>query len=155
MQSIKQRVLAKANQLKKADTGTSSESLYQAIFEILDLEDRIKSLEDQPQSDPSYPINRDLGNITIEEWSDDEGRLRSIPPEADWIASISRQTNLDIRAILSPLPKELGLFEFKVVYVKQNVDGWENEAKEWVPSNGFDSTVHFATLKVWVVPVAK
>ena len=141
MQSIKQRVLAKKHQLKKAETGSSSESLYQAIFEILDLEDRVKSLEDRPESEPSYPVNRDFGNITIEEWSDDEGRLRSIPPEADWIESISRHTNLDIRAIISPLPQELGLFELKIVYVKQPPDCKAN-----------NSTVHFATLKVWVVP---
>lgn len=79
--------------------------------------------------------------ITIEEFANADGQLcdanggpTSIA-EVEWITTLREFSGLDVRAIMSDLPTELGLYDMPIVY-KQ------------------DKLLKQAVLKVWVVPVA-
>ena len=50
-------------------------------------------------------------SIEIEEIADDNGKISPIP-ESVWIDTLRTKTERDVRAIMSPLPRELGLYTF-------------------------------------------
>ena len=49
------------------------------------------------------------GSIEVEEWADENGHIVKCA-ESVWMQSIADRTKLDVRAILSPLPQQLGLY---------------------------------------------
>ncbi len=85
--------------------------------------------------------NRVDESITIEEFANADGRLcdayggPTSLTEAEWITTVREKSGLDVRAIMTDLPTELGLYDMLIVY-KQ------------------DKLLKQAVLKVWVVPAS-
>jgi len=69
--------------------------------------------------------------IQISEFAGMDGTLRNPPNEKIWIESLSQRTKLDIRAILTELPTETGLYRFVFVH-KKNLKLLYVAAKVWV-----------------------
>lgn len=109
------------------------------ILKILDLENSIAEARDEVASlrlELDRCSEEELLNpVQIEEFANGEGYLTAPPNESVWIESLSNKTGLDVRAILSPLPEELGLYSFRFAY-KQNGE------------------MICASLKVWIIPAA-
>ena len=95
-----------------------------------------RELETAKEACSRLKQDRDLETtIEIEEFANDDGFLADPKiPESVWIDSIKSKTQLlDVRAILSELPQELGLYNLKIAYKERN-------------------QILTGFLKVWVVP---
>jgi hypothetical protein len=124
----------------------------QIILECLDLQNEIERLKatiaeksrqcEEPQHSTQIPIKEfAAGSITIEEFADKDGIICDKDlAELDWMCTIGHKTGLDVRAILTPLPKEVGLYNMQIVYKQHNV------------SLPYYDQIKQGTLKVWVVP---
>jgi hypothetical protein len=75
-------------------------------------------------------------SIEISEFATPDGFLSNPPGEKTWIETLRHKTKMDVRAILSELPTEIGLYTFSFVYKR------------------IDKLLH-ARVKVRVVPVAE
>jgi hypothetical protein len=90
----------------------------------------------QSGASPAATIFEFPDAIRISEFATADGFLSNPPGEETWIGALSHKTELDVRAILSGLPTEVGLHKFLAAYKKG------------------DKLLH-ALIKVWVVPVAE
>ena len=88
------------------------------ILKILDLENELATAKSQQsEAIEAWPILYDKA-IEIEEFCDDQGLLECNPlSESVLIESLRDKIGLDVRAILDPLPKELGLYLLRVIFV--------------------------------------
>ena len=88
------------------------------ILKILDLENEIAAMRgQQSEAIEAWPILYDKA-IEIEEFCDDQGRLECNPlSESVWLESLREKIGLDVRAILDPLPEELGLHLLRVIFI--------------------------------------
>lgn len=88
------------------------------ILKILDLENELSLRKiKQVEADEACLV---LNTIPIEiaEFCDDQGQLECNPmSESVLIESLRNKIGLDIRAILDPLPEELGLYSLRVIYM--------------------------------------
>ena len=106
----------------------SRNNAIELVFRILDLED---ALCDAHESSKVH----ELETITIEEDADENGNFH-LYWEHVWIDYVKTHSSLDVRAILSDLPTQIGLYQFDLVY---------KEGKE----------IKRGVMKVWVVPQSK
>lgn len=110
----------------------------QLILKVLDLENELVAAKEsllgfhKQQSQSADKFAWLLSTIEVEEFADADSRLKNPPDEKTWIETLCHKTGFDIRAILSNLPTELGLFCLKVAYKSE-------------------SELAFATVKVWLV----
>ena len=94
------------------------------VLKIMDLENGITEARNEAAS-LREELHRFSGeellpnSVEIEEFADEDGHFTSPPDEHAWIDSLCDKTGLDVRAILSPLPEEVGLYSFRIAY-KQN-----------------------------------
>lgn len=145
MESLVQR----GNQiLKLLDTPNGG---IQIILQCLDLQNEVERLKatvaekarqcEEPQYSSQIPIKEfAAGSITIEEFADKDGFICDKDlTEQEWMYTIGHKTGLDVRAILTPLPKEVGLYSMQIVYKQHNVSLPYDQVKQ-------------GTLKVWVIP---
>jgi hypothetical protein len=108
------------------------------VLKVLDLENDLSETKEALRN-ALEKIKRGLDSeelpesVQLSEFSDDEGYLKNPPDERTWIESLSLATKLDVRAILSTLPTELGLYPFLFVHKKGD-------------------KMLYARVKVWVVP---
>lgn len=115
MASIKQRTCDLFSVLDSANGGAI------LIATILDLENEVNDLKKQVTPERII-LKRPGQRIEIKRLCDNDGNLdidqttRPAFIEQGWIQSLAEQTDLDIRAILSPLPTELGMYEVTVAY---------------------------------------
>lgn len=101
------------------------------ILGYIELEQKLAALMKSQDEVTQYQ------SVEVEEFADDRMFLldQNIP-ESVWMETLRNKTGLDIRAILSDLPKEIGMHQFKVAYKENN-------------------TILFAAVRVWVVPAKK
>lgn len=107
------------------------------VLKVMDLENSIAEARNEVAS-LREELHRFSGeelpnSVEIEEFADENGHLASPPDEHIWVDSLCDKTGLDVRAILSPLPEELGLYSLRIAY-KQNGE------------------IAYASQRVWVVP---
>lgn len=92
------------------------------ILKILDLENELVAAKEsllvfhKQQSQDADKFAYLLSTVEVEEFADADSRLKNPPDEKTWIETLCHKTGFDIRAILSDLPTELGLFRLKVAY---------------------------------------
>lgn len=109
------------------------------VLQCLDLQNEVERLKaiiaEKAQQCEEPPIKElTIGGITIEEFADKDGFICDKDlTEQEWMITIGCKTGLDIRAILTPLPKEVGLYSMLIVYKQHD-------------------QLRQGTLKVWVVP---
>lgn len=96
------------------------------ILAVLDLEDKLQTQE---------LLWEDFnGSIEIQQFGDADGILRDQDlTEEEWIKALRLKTELDVRAIMSELPKQFGLYSFAVAH-KQ------------------DNKMKLIKIRVWIVP---
>lgn len=110
----------------------------QLILKVLDLENELVAAKEsllvfhKQQSQDADKFAYLLSTIEVEEFADADSRLKNPPDEKTWIETLCHKTGFDVRAILSDLPTELGLFCLKVAYKSKD-------------------ELAFATIEVWVV----
>lgn len=108
------------------------------ILKILDLENELVAAKEsllgfqKQQMQDALQGLKILSTIEVEEFADADSRLKNPPDEKTWIETLCHKTGFDVRAILSDLPTELGLFRLKVAYKSKG-------------------ELAFATVKVWLV----
>ena len=92
-------------------------SKLELILRHLDLENKVVDLTQkltQPEDVPQTLAD----TVEIEEFADGDHALLNPPDEQTWIETLRNKTDLDVRAILSELPRELGLHSFLIAYKK-------------------------------------
>lgn len=110
------------------------------IAKVMDLENQVEELQKeisalkQPIQEIvlSEPYAKGKHKIEIAEFCDHNYKLLSQPSEDTWIQSLRLQTKLDIRAILSPLPTEIGLHSIVVAYISSPEQMKVGSLKFWV-----------------------
>lgn len=93
------------------------------ICSHIDLEQKLETAQKKLANGLAGAENvLDIGStIEVAEFADENGRLRDqYIPEHIWMDTIKDGTDLDVRAILSDLPKELGLCHIKFAYKADN-----------------------------------
>ena len=109
----------------------SRNAAFDLVLRILDLEDALCDAQAANQINQS----EQLETITIEVAADSDGNLLDqelyAVPETHWINLIKIASGLDVRAILSDLPEEVGLYSFDVVY-RQGREVKRGQMKVWV-----------------------
>jgi hypothetical protein len=111
------------------------------ILKVLDLENELAEAREALQAAQNEAREESAGvelpdSIEISEFVIPGGFLSNPPGEKTWIETLRHKTKMDVRAILSELPTEVGLYTFSFVYKR------------------IDKLLH-AQVKVWVVPVAE
>ena len=109
------------------------------ILKVLDLENELAEAREALREVKDTATREDEAvefpdAIQISEFADMDGTLRNPPGEKTWIETLSHKTELDVRAILTELPTETGLYKFVFAH-KKNLK------------------LLYAAAKVWVVPV--
>lgn len=94
------------------------------ILTVLDLEDKVQAQE--------LLCEEFDGSVELQESGDTEGNLCDQDlTEEDWMHSLRLKTKLDVRAIMSELPKAFGLYSFDVTH-KQAGALKQMKIKVWV-----------------------
>lgn len=106
------------------------------ILKVLDLENALTEAREALSKAKDTETREDEAvefpdTIKISEFATMDGFLCSPPDEKTWIETLSHRTKLDIRAILSELPTEVGLYRFVFVHKKSHKLLY-TEAKVWV-----------------------
>jgi hypothetical protein len=109
----------------------SRNAAFGLVIRILDLEDALCNAQAANQINQS----EQLETITIEVAADSSGKLLDqelyAVPETGWINWVKIASGLDVRAILSDLPEELGLYSFDLVY-RQGREVKRGQMKVWI-----------------------
>lgn len=108
----------------------SRNAAFRLVIRILDLEDALCDAQASNQINQ----NEQLGTITIKAAADSSGKLidqEFYPPETGWIKLVRTKSVLDVRAILSDLPEEIGLYVFDLVYL-QGREVKRGQMKVWI-----------------------
>jgi hypothetical protein len=109
----------------------SRNAAFDLVLRILDLEDALCDAQAVNQ------INQgeQLETTTIEVAADSNGKLLDqelhAVPETGWINWVKIASGLDVRAILSDLPEEVGLYSFDLVY-RQGREVKRGKMKVWI-----------------------
>jgi hypothetical protein len=114
------------------------------ILQFLDLENELQETRKKLESELDYPeLRKEAFEIKLSTANDetDGTALDMVPTEQNWIDELITATSkigpgcniLDIRAILSDLPTELGLYSMRIVHK-------------------VGDTMKKNTMKVWIVP---
>jgi hypothetical protein len=94
-------------------------SKLELILRHLDLENEVVALTQKLAQSEDVSRALDISEtVEIEEFADGDHALLNPPDEQTWIATLRHKTGLDVRAILSELPRELGLHSFRIAYKK-------------------------------------
>lgn len=101
------------------------------ILKILDLENELAAMKNKQGQVEAWPAINDNA-IYIAEFCDDQGQLECNPmSESVLIESLRNKIGLDIRAILDPLPEELGLYLLRVIYIHKR-EAIQGTVKVWL-----------------------
>ena len=114
------------------------------ILQYLDLEDRFQETREKLVRELEYPeLRKAAFEIALSTAHDDTDgtALDMVPTEQNWIEELVTATSkaglgcdiLDIRAILSDLPTELGLYSLRIIH-------------------RIGDTMKKNTIRVWIVP---
>jgi len=114
------------------------------ILQFLDLENELQETRDRLEKELEYPeLRKESFEIMLSTAHDetDGTALDMIPTEQNWIEELVTATSkagigcdiLDIRAIMSELPTELGLYSLRIVHK-------------------VGDTMKKNTIRVWIVP---
>ena len=110
----------------------SRNAAFDLVLRILDLENALCDAQAVNQ------INQgaQLETTTIEVAADSNGKLLvpelyAVPEETGWINWVKIASGLDVRAILSDLPEEVGLYSFDLVY-RQGREVKRGKMKVWI-----------------------
>lgn len=106
------------------------------ILKVLDLENELAEAREALREVKDTATREDEAvefpdTIQILEFATPDGFLCNPPGEKTWIETLSQKTKLDIRAILTELPTETGLYRFVFVH-KKNLKLLYAAAKVWV-----------------------
>lgn len=111
------------------------DGLIGTMLKVLDLENELaetkaalQAAQNEAREDEAVEFP---DAIQISEFATPDGFLCSPPGEKTWIETLSHKTKLDIRAILTELPTEVGLYRFVFAH-KKNLKLLHAEAKVWV-----------------------
>lgn len=114
------------------------DGLIGTMLKVLDLENELaeakaalQAAQNEAREDEAVEFP---DTIQISEFADMNGAIRNPPGEKTWIETLSHKTKLDIRAILTELPTEVGMYRFVFVHKKNRM------------------LLH-AAATVWVIPV--
>jgi len=109
-------------------------SKQELLLKVVESKELLENRNNAPKVSTweQMPINEHPSSIEIEEDANEQHRIKVIP-ERTWVESVSRLTGLDVRAIVSDLPVELGLYHFDCVAMGKK-------------------TIGRVVVKVWVVP---
>lgn len=103
------------------------------LFELSKQELLLKFLQSNELLQDRNMVHEWEGSIEVEEWADENGHIVKCA-ESVWMQSIADRTKLDVRAILSPLPDQLGLYTLNCLTISS-----KGKVIVWA-------------IKLWVVP---
>ena len=103
-------------------------SKQELLLKLVELKELLENRNNAPM------VHEWEGSIEVEEWADENGHIVKCA-ESVWMQSIADRTKLDVRAILSPLPQQLGLYTLDCLTIS-------NKGK-----------VIVWAIKLWVVPI--
>ena len=115
------------------------DGLIGTMLKVLDLENELREAKAALQAAQNEAHEESAAvelpdSIEISEFATPDGFLSNPPGEKTWIETLRHKTKMDVRAILSELPTEVGLYTFSFAYKR------------------IDKLRH-AQVKVWIVAV--
>jgi hypothetical protein len=139
MEKLFDKGMALAKMLEREKNGTVA-----MVLQYLDLENELQETRERLEKELEYPeLRKESFQIKLSTSHDDTDgtALDMVPTEQNWIEELVTATSkagiecdiLDIRAVMSDLPIELGLYSLRIVH-------------------RVGDTMKKNTIRVWIVP---